>query len=42
MRFTETYYDEKYEEWNDVVHDNTSDNGYCNRAVIEEYEIATN
>ena len=34
MVFEETFYNESWEEWDSIIHDNTIDNGYCDRGEI--------
>ena len=36
MAFTESYYDEDYEEWDYITCDNTTDDGFCDRGEMEE------
>lgn len=33
MRFVESYYNEGWEEWDDIVHDRTIDGGFCDRGI---------
>ena len=37
MVFRESYYDAGYEEWDDIMYDQTTDNGFCDRGEMEEW-----
>lgn len=36
MVFEESYYHEGYEEWDYIIHDHTTDNGFCDHGEMEE------
>ena len=33
MRHVESYYNEGWEEWDEIITDNTRDDGYCHEAI---------